>query len=94
VSDTNIRNILISPTKSTAETAIADLNNLYFISTTPQTVRPGQSRPALNDRFLSYLTRLICAVLRPVLVVPYTVTNYRKRPENRVSDRLRSFTTR
>jgi len=55
---------------------------------------PGQSRPAVNDRFLSYLTRFICAVLRPVFVVPYTVSNCRKSPENRVSDRLRSFTIR
>jgi hypothetical protein len=55
---------------------------------------PGQLDPAVNDRFLSYLTRFIGAVLRPFFVVPYTVSNCRKRPENRVSDRLRSFTIR
>jgi hypothetical protein len=55
---------------------------------------PGQLDPAVNDHFLSCLTRFIGAVLRPFFVVPYTVSNYRKRPENRVSDRLRSFTIR
>ncbi len=55
---------------------------------------PGQSRPAVNDRCSSYLTRYICAVLRPFFVVPYTVSKCRKRPENRVCDSLRSFTTR
>ncbi len=55
---------------------------------------PGQLDPAVNDRFLSYLTRFIGAVLRPFFVVPYTVSNCRKEPENRVSDRLRSFTIR
>ncbi len=45
---------------------------------------PDQSPPAVNDRFFSYLTRFICAVLRPVFVVPYTVSNCRKRPETTV----------
>jgi hypothetical protein len=57
-------------------------------------VCPGQSHPAVNDRFFSYLIRFVGTVLRTVFVVPYTVSNCRKSPENRVSDRLRSFTTR
>src|SRR5690348_6501295 len=43
---------------------------------------PGQISTAVNDRFLSYLTRFIGTVLRPFFVVPYTVINCRKRPEN------------
>ncbi len=33
---------------------------------------PGQSRLGVNDRFLSYSTRLICVVLRPETTVHVT----------------------
>ena len=69
-----------------------DKKNVLMISTRPSdsatVVDPGQLGPTVNERFLSYLTHFICPVLRRCSVVPYTVSNCRKRPENRVSDRL------
>ncbi len=84
---------------STFEHVAINFHFDFFISFSLTTrwcmvLNPGQLDPAVNERFLSYLTRFIGALLRTFFVVPDTVSNCRKRPENRVSDCLRSFTIR
>ncbi len=38
---------------------------------------PGETSPVVNGRFSSYLTRLVCAVLRPYLTALLTIVNGR-----------------
>ena len=67
---------------------VGEGSDLFYFQQ-PRSITPGRKRP-----FLPYLTRFISTVLWPLFVVGYTVSNCSKRPENRVSDRLRSFTVR
>jgi carbamoylphosphate synthase large subunit len=57
LSDANIENILISPTAATDETSKDHLNELFFISTSPNTVQHIVGGMKLDGMLLSFGTQ-------------------------------------